>query len=53
MEITRNGAAHIAEDGVKRIGELCRIEADLRGLDPQARLAGRQERSAPLIAFQR
>lgn len=50
MEITRNGLAPIAEDGVKRIGELYRIEAELRGLDPEARLAGRQERSAPLVA---
>ncbi|WFU06800.1 IS66 family transposase (plasmid) [Rhizobium sp. CB3171] len=50
IEIARNGTAPIAEDGVKRIGELYRIEAALRGLDPQARLAGRQERSAPLIA---
>ncbi|TCT27377.1 transposase IS66-like protein [Martelella mediterranea] len=31
------------------MGELYRIEAELRGLDPEARLAGRQERSAPLI----
>lgn len=50
VEITRNGSAPIAEDGVKRIGELYRIEAELRGLDPEVRLAGRQERSAPLIA---
>jgi transposase len=50
VEITRNGTAPIAEDGVKRIGELYWIEAELRGLDPKARLAGRQERSAPLIA---
>ncbi|MCY0149864.1 IS66 family transposase [Hoeflea sp. G2-23] len=49
VEITRNGAAPIAEDGVKRIGELYRIEAELRGLHPQARLAGRQERSASLV----
>ncbi len=33
VEITRNGSAPIAEDGVKRIGELYRIEAELRGLD--------------------
>lgn len=39
VEITRNGSAPVAEDGVKRIGELYRIEAELRGLDPQARLA--------------
>ncbi|MGW9947351.1 transposase [Rhizobium leguminosarum] len=50
VEITRNPTASIAEDGVKRIGELYRIEAELRGLDPEARLAGRQERSASLIA---
>lgn len=50
VEITRNGTAPIAEDGVKRIGELYRIEAELRGLNPEARLARRQERSAPLVA---
>ncbi|WP_273727817.1 IS66 family transposase [Brucella gallinifaecis] len=50
IEITRNGTAPIAEDGVKRIGELYRIEAELRGLDQEARLAGRQEQSAPVIA---
>jgi transposase len=49
VEITRNSSAPIAEDGVKRIGELYRIEAELRGLDPKVRLAGRQERSAPLV----
>jgi transposase len=50
VEITRNGPAPIAEDGVKRIGELYRIETELRGLHPAARLAGRQERSTPLVA---
>ena len=50
VEITRNGSAPIAEDGVKRIGELYRIEAELRGLEPEARSAARQERSAPLVA---
>lgn len=50
MEITRNATAPIAEEGIKRIGELYRIEAELRGRDPEARLAGRQERSAPLLA---
>lgn len=49
VEITRNGSAPIADYGVKRIGELYRIEAELRGLDPEVRLAGRQERSAPLV----
>lgn len=50
VEITRNGPAPIAEEGVKRIGELYRIENEMRGLDPETRLAGRQERSAPLVA---
>lgn len=45
-----NGTAPIAEDGVKRIGDLYRIEAELRGLNPEARLTGRQERSVPLVA---
>ena len=43
----------IAEDGVKRIGELYRIEAELRGLDAYTRQAGRQAWSAPLIADMR
>ena len=50
VEITRNGPAQIAEAGVKRIGELYRIEAELRGLDPETRRAQRQARSAPLVA---
>jgi hypothetical protein len=53
VEITRTGAAPIAEDGVRRVGELYRIEAELRGRDPDARLAGRQARSAPLVADMR
>lgn len=50
VEITRTGPAPIAKDGVKRIGELYHIEADIRGFDPAARLAVRQERSAPIIS---
>ncbi|NKL36143.1 IS66 family transposase [Rhizobium sophorae] len=53
VEITRNGSAPIAEEGVSRIGELYRIEAELRGLDADDRLAGRQGRSAPLTADMR
>ncbi|QFI66395.1 Mobile element protein [Sinorhizobium alkalisoli] len=53
VEITRTGSAPIAEEGVKRIGELYRIEADLRGLSAEARLAGRQGRSAALVADMR
>lgn len=50
VEITRTGPAPIAEEGVKLIGELYRIEADMRGLDPGARLSARRERSAPIIS---
>jgi len=32
VEIARNGSAPIAEEGVKRIGELYRVEGELRGL---------------------
>lgn len=53
VEITRNGSAPIAEEGVRRIGELYRIEAELRGLDAVARLAVRRARSAPLVADMR
>ena len=38
---------------MRRIGELYRIEAELRGLDADARLGGRKARSAPLIADMR
>jgi len=50
VEITRTGLAPIAEDGVKRIGDLYRIEAEIRGSDPAVRLVARQERSAPIVA---
>ena len=40
LEFLRNRTAPIAEEGVKRIGELYCIEAELRGLDPQVRLNG-------------
>ncbi len=49
VEITRSGSSPIAEEGVKRIGELYHIEAELRGSDPQVRLAVRLERSKPII----
>ncbi len=50
VEITRTGPAPIAEEGVKRIGDLYRIETEIRGSGPAARLAARQERSAPIVA---
>ena len=50
VEITRAGPAPIAEDGVKLIGDLYRVEAEIRGCDPAARRAAREERSAEIIA---
>ena len=49
-EVAQAGTAPIAEEGLKQIAALYRIEKDIRGLDPEARLAARQDRSAPLIA---
>ncbi|AUW47482.1 hypothetical protein CUJ84_pRLN3000360 (plasmid) [Rhizobium leguminosarum] len=51
-EITRTGSAPVAEDAVKRIGELYRVEAELRS-SPDVRLAEREKRSTPLIADMR
>ena len=51
VEITRAGTAPIAEEGVRLIGELYAIEAEIRGLGPDARLAARQQRSVPAVAL--
>lgn len=53
VEITRTGSTPIADDGVKRVADLYRIEAELRGLSPPDRLARRRERISPLIAAMR
>ncbi len=50
IEITRAGPAPIAQEGVALIRELYAIEADIRGCNPAARLAARQNRSAPILA---
>lgn len=39
----------IAREGIERIGELYRIEREIRGLPPQARLREREERAVPLL----
>src|SRR5690606_38527149 len=49
IEITRTGPAPIAEEGLALIRDLYAIEADIRGSDPAARLAARQNRSAPIF----
>lgn len=49
IEITRTGPAPIAEEGVALIRDLYAIEAEIRGRDPEVRLAIRQDRSAPIL----
>jgi transposase len=48
-EIAKNSTAPIAQAGLKQIAALYRIETDIRGQSPEARLAVRQEYSAPKI----
>ena len=35
---------------LRRIAELYKVEADIRGIDPGQRLSARQARTAPLVA---
>jgi len=49
-EVAQSGTAPIAEEGLKQIAALYRIEKDIRGLTAEERLAARKEQSAPLIA---
>lgn len=51
IDITRTGTTPIAQEGVRLVRELYTIEADIRGLSPDARLAARQQRSAPALAL--
>jgi len=50
IEITRTNPAPIAQEGVSFIRELYAIETEIRGLAQGARVAVRQDRSAPIIA---
>ena len=49
-ELTHNNVAPIAEEGLKQIAALYRIEAQARGTSAEDRLALRQVKSAPKIA---
>jgi len=49
-EVTKNSTAPIAQEGLKRIADLYQIEADIRGQSSKARLAARQEQTAPKLA---
>lgn len=48
-ELAQAGPAPIAAEALVRIKALYAIEADIRGRDPEARLAARQEASKPAI----
>lgn len=49
-EIFDRHGSEIAAEGLRRIAELCRIEAEIRGMNPGQWLSARQARSAPLVA---
>ncbi len=48
-EVSQTGTTPIADEGLKQIARLYRIEKDIRGHSPEVRLAARQERSKPII----
>ena len=48
-EVSQTGTTPIADEGLKLIGKLYYIEKDIRGNNPEARQAARQERSKPII----
>lgn len=50
-EVAQNATAPIAEEGLRQIAALYRIEAEISGQGPEARLTTRQKRSVPKIAI--
>ena len=48
-EVSRSGTTPIADEGLKQITALYRVEKDIRGQGPEARLSVRNERSRPLL----
>lgn len=48
-EVSQTGTTPIADEGLKQIAKLYRIEKEIRGQIPEARLEVRQERSKPII----
>ena len=49
-EVFDRDGSEIAAEGLRRIAEVYKVEADIRGCDPEQRLAARQARTAPLVA---
>jgi len=50
VKLARNTKSPIAEAAVRQIAMLYAVEATVRGMTPQARLAARQKYSTPIIA---
>ena len=48
-DVAQTGTTPIADEGLRQIAELYRIEKDIRGQSPEARRTARQERSKPVI----
>jgi transposase len=48
-DIAEAGHAPIAEEALRRIGQLYAVEAEINGLDPEQRRAVRQERARPVV----
>jgi len=48
-EVAQTGTTPIADEGLRQISALYRIEKNIRGQNPDTRLAARQERSKPII----
>ena len=49
-DIYQKDGSEIAAEGLRRIAQIYKIEATVRGRSPEERLAARQAQSAPLIA---
>ncbi len=49
-EVFDRDGSEIAAEGLRRIAEFYKIEADIRGISPGQRLSARQTRTAPLVA---
>ena len=49
-EVFDRDGSEIAAEGLRRMAELYKIEADIRGMAPELRLSARQARTAPLVA---
>jgi hypothetical protein len=48
-ELHRSTGSPLAEEALRRIGELYRIEAEIRGRPPRSGVPVRQERSKPIV----